>query len=177
MKKAVFLDRDGVLNESLVIEGIPRPPKNLKELVMLPGTPKAIKLLRALNFEIVVVTNQPDVARGLMIEDSVREINDYLGNKLKIDYFYCCFHDDSDQCKCRKPKPGLLAAAAKDLELDLKSSFMVGDRWRDISAGQAAGCECFFIDYGYSEKPPTLPFRRVSSLLEASKLILETSND
>jgi D-glycero-D-manno-heptose 1,7-bisphosphate phosphatase len=177
MNKAVFLDRDGVINKTLVFDGIPRPPKNLKELVILPGTSKAIKLLREVNFEIVVVTNQPDVARGLIIEESVKEINDYLGNELKIDYFYCCFHDDSAQCNCRKPKPGLLVTAAQDLELDLKSSFMVGDRWRDISAGQAAGCDCFFIDYGYSEKSPILPFRRVSSLLEASKLILETSND
>ena len=173
MKRAVFLDRDGVINKAIVLEGKPLPPKNLNDVEILAGVKESIKLLTESNFEIVVVTNQPDVARDVISQKSVEDINAYLSLELGIKHFFTCFHDDRNGCDCRKPKPGLMLNAARDLNIDLRMSFIVGDRWRDVSAGQAAGCWCFFIDYGYKEKSPNLPFTRVSSLIEATRLILE----
>ena len=176
MRPAVFLDRDGVLNKAFFRDGTPLPPKDLSNVEVLPGVKEAVQLLIKYNFEIVVVTNQPDVARGITSQDSVEAINAYLGKELGIQHFFICIHEDSDGCDCRKPKPGLILNAAKVLDIDLTKSSMVGDRWRDMSAGQAAGCNCFFIDYGYEEKSPVLPFTKVSSLMEATLLILENSH-
>jgi len=176
MRQAVFLDRDGVINKAFFIDGTPVPPKDLSEVEVLAGVKEAIELLIKYNFEIVVVTNQPDVARGVTSRDSVEAINAFLGKELGIQHFSICIHEDSNGCDCRKPKPGLILSAAKEFDIDLTKSFMVGDRWRDVSAGQAAGCKCFFIDYGYEEKSPVLPFTKVSSLMEATLLILENSN-
>jgi D-glycero-D-manno-heptose 1,7-bisphosphate phosphatase len=173
MKRAVFLDRDGVINRAFELKGVPVPPRSLSDLQILAGVKKAIKLLNARNFIVVVVTNQPDVARGFVTQESVETINSYLGKELLIEHFYTCFHDDQQGCDCRKPKPGLLQKAAQDLDLDLHKSYLIGDRWRDIAAGQAVGSQCFFIDYKYSEKSPDLPFYRVESLLEAAQKILE----
>jgi D-glycero-D-manno-heptose 1,7-bisphosphate phosphatase len=173
MKKAIFLDRDGVLNAAVMINGIPTPPRNLEEVVLLPGAFEAINLLRRKSFEIVVVTNQPDFSRGNASMSEILEINNYLRTQLNIQHFYTCFHDDFHNCDCRKPKPGLLKKAAAELDVDLQSSYMIGDRWRDIEAGQVAKCQCFFLDYGYHEKFPDLPFTQVSSLIEAAHLILE----
>lgn len=177
MKRAVFLDRDGVINKAFVLNGVPTPPKDLDSVEVIDGVKESIELLSKNGFEIVVVTNQPDVARYVVSQDSVEAINAFLGQELGINYFFNCFHDDEQNCGCRKPKPGLILEAAQRLNLDLKKSFLVGDRWRDVSAGQAAGCESFFIDYGYMEKQPILPFTRVSSLIEATRLILENDND
>lgn len=124
-----------------------------------------------------MATNQPDVNRGTTTQSQVEAINTYIGAATDIHYFYTCFHDDAEECDCRKPAPGLILRAALDLELDVHRSFMVGDRWRDISAGQIAGCQTFFIDHGYSEKQPKLPFTKVYSLIEATKLILEYPDD
>jgi D-glycero-D-manno-heptose 1,7-bisphosphate phosphatase len=173
MKKAIFLDRDGVLNAVVMINGIPTPPRNVKDVVLLPGVFEAINLLKSKSLEIVVVTNQPDFTRENASMSEILEINDFLRTQLDIQHIYTCFHDDIHNCDCRKPKPGLLKKAAVDLDIDLQSSFLVGDRWRDIAAGQSAKCSCYFLDYGYHEKSPKLPFIRVSSLIEATHLILE----
>ena len=173
MKRAIFLDRDGVINKAFILERTPIPPKRIEDVVILPGVKEAIKLLFENGFEIVVITNQPDVARGTKTKESVDAINDYLSQELQIKNFMTCFHDDLNGCECRKPKPGMILKAARDLDLDLSKSFMIGDRWRDISAGQGAGCQCYFIDYGYDEKSPTMPFTKVSSLIEATRMILE----
>jgi D-glycero-D-manno-heptose 1,7-bisphosphate phosphatase len=177
MRRAIFLDRDGVINRAFVREGIPTPPKNLSDVEVIVGVKGAIKLLTESNFVVVVVTNQPDVARGTVTRESVESINSYLGNELGIKYFFTCFHDDGQGCDCRKPKPGLLRNAANELDLDLQNSYMVGDRWRDMAAGQAVGCHCLFIEYKYEEKPPVLPYTRVSSLAEAVDFILENLDD
>ena len=177
MRDAVFLDRDGVINVSALRMGIPTPPRSLSQVKIIDGVIDAIDLLKENNFEVVVVTNQPDVARGIVTKDTVMQINEYLGNALHIDHFYTCFHDDLDACYCRKPKPGLLVEASHDLELNLRSSYMVGDRWRDIAAGQAAGCECFYLNYEYQESRPNLPFTEVNSLIDAVHIILEKNSD
>ena len=172
MKKAVFLDRDGVINKSILIDGVPTPPKNVFEVEILEGVIQAINLLESYKFVPIVITNQPDVARGTFSQVQVEEINTYIGFKTNLKYFYTCFHDDSDNCECRKPKPGLIHIAASELEIDIPSSFLVGDRWRDIAAAQAAGCDAFFIDHSYQEASPELPFKRVESLLQAVHTII-----
>ena len=166
MIKAVFLDRDGVVNRALVRDGVPTPPRTLEEVEILSGVKESIFLLKQHKFELVIVTNQPDVARGLVTRDSVNQINKLLKVSLGINHFYTCFHDDSDNCDCRKPEPGLILNAAQDLALDVSRSFLIGDRWKDIAAGHRAGCECYFVDHQYTENSPTLPYTRVSSLLD-----------
>lgn len=166
-RKAVFLDRDGVINECKVVKGRPFPPDSLSELIILPKVKDAIDLLRLKGYLIIIVTNQPDVARGSKTRKSVEEIHDYLKSHLSIDDIYTCFHDDSDNCGCRKPKPGMILSAAKTHNLDLTSSFMVGDRWRDIESGELAGVGTIFIDYKYTEKRPKKFCYKANSLFEA----------
>ena len=173
IKKAVFLDRDGVINKSYVIDGKPFPPYKLEEVVIIDGVAEAIQNLRDLKFEIIVVTNQPDIARKKTTLKFINSIHKIIEEKIGRIHFYICPHDDFDNCSCRKPKPGLLRTAALELNIDLNTSYLVGDRWRDIQAGQAAGCECFYIDYKYEDVQPKSPFIQVASLLEASNLISE----
>jgi D-glycero-D-manno-heptose 1,7-bisphosphate phosphatase len=173
VRRAVFLDRDGVLNRAVVREGKPYPPASVEELEILPGVASGLAVLRDAGFLLVVVTNQPDVARGTTSREAVERINAALAAQLPIDEFRTCYHDSADACECRKPKPGALIAAAQQHEIDLKKSFMIGDRWRDTEAGNRAGCRTIFVDYGYDEKQPEAVDYRVKSLLEASKLIME----
>jgi len=171
MKRAAFLDRDGVVNRAILIDGVPRPPSSVMQVEILEGVVNAIQLLKAHDFVPVVVTNQPDVARGTISQSEVNQINAHIGALCGIEHFYTCIHDDNDSCVCRKPAPGLIIQSASVLGLEIPSSFMVGDRWRDIAAGQAAGCRSFFIDYSYPEKAPEEPFTTVFSLLEAVQIM------
>lgn len=170
--RAVFLDRDGVINRAIVRNGKPYPPVTLDELELITGVREALLKLHNANYLLVVVTNQPDVARGTTKRADVERINDFLLSQLPIDVIKTCYHDDVDKCGCRKPLPGALFDAAHDFNIDLSKSFMVGDRWRDIEAGTSAGCKTIFIDYCYSEKKPNAPDLVVSSLLEATKFII-----
>jgi D-glycero-D-manno-heptose 1,7-bisphosphate phosphatase len=172
MNKAVFLDRDGVINKAYVKEGKPYSPRKINDVEIIEGVVEAIFELKAAGFEIVVVTNQPDVARRKIAYDEMKAINDMIMKEAKISYIYVCPHDDYDNCVCRKPRIGLFLEASRELKLDLNKSFMVGDRWKDIEAGQLAGCNCFFINYAYSEKSPVEPYIEVESLQEATKFIV-----
>jgi transaldolase len=175
-RSAVFLDRDGVLNRASIRDGTPHPPGSVAELEILPDVPEALDALRARGYSLIVVTNQPDVARGTVSRQTVVDINSHLQGKLKLDAVLTCFHDNADNCDCRKPKPGLLFRAAQDLGIDLSSSFMVGDRALDVEAGRRAGCRTFFVDCNYTEAPPSRCDFRVSSLIEAANIILTTSD-
>ncbi len=177
MKRAVFLDRDGVINRALVRDGKPYPPANLAELEILPGVSDALHALHDAGYMLIVVTNQPDVARGTTPMAVVEEINNYRANRLPIDEFRTCYHDSDDGCDCRKPLPGALLNAATKHGIDLGESYMVGDRWRDIEAGQRASCKTIFIDYGYDEKQPETLNYRVKSLKEAAQFILGEINE
>ncbi|TAL75480.1 MAG: HAD family hydrolase [Burkholderiaceae bacterium] len=177
MRRAVFLDRDGVINLAVVRDGKPYPPANLAALQILPGVSDALQALHLASYLLIVVTNQPDVARGTTSRAVVEEMNDYLSGQLPIDEFRTCFHDNADNCDCRKPKPGALIAAAKLHGIDLAESYMIGDRWRDILAGQQAGCKTIFIDYGYDEKQPESVDFRVQSLAQAARIILRGTNE
>ncbi len=171
-RRAVFLDRDGVINRAIVREGKPYPPAGLEELKILPGVAQALTRLKEAGFALIVVSNQPDVARGTTPRAAVESINASLGASLPVDEFRTCFHDSGDACECRKPRPGMLLAASRDHGIDLSASFMVGDRWRDVEAGQRAGCRTLFIDYGYDERQPETCDYRVRSLTEAAEIIL-----
>jgi D-glycero-D-manno-heptose 1,7-bisphosphate phosphatase len=174
-RRAVFLDRDGVLNEAVVRDGLPFPPRSSDELVVFPGVAEACQGLREHGYVLVVVTNQPDVARGLQSASGVAAINALLRQSINVDAVYVCHHDNDDGCRCRKPKPGMLRAAARDLNLDLNQSFMVGDRWSDIAAGQGAGCRTVYIDFGYQEQGALSPDHVVSNPVEALEWILMTA--
>jgi D-glycero-D-manno-heptose 1,7-bisphosphate phosphatase len=172
--RAVFLDRDGVLNRALIRNGKPYPPSSLAEFEVLPGVPEALLRLRQAGFRLIVVTNQPDVARGTTSRKAVDELNQLLRSRTAVDDIRVCFHDEQDNCACRKPKPGLLVEAARQHGIDLHASWMVGDRWRDIAAGQAAGCRTVFIDHGYDEKRPHPPASlTVTDLPNAADSILK----
>ncbi len=172
--KAVFLDRDGVLNRAVVRNGTPYPPANAAELVLTPNAKETLQGLKAQGFLLLVVTNQPDVAKRITRRAAVEEINRKLASELPVDDVFVCYHQDTDHCDCRKPKPGMILDAARKHNVDLAESFMVGDRWRDVEAGQNAGCRTIFIDGGYEERQPARPAdARVHSLKEAADWILE----
>ena len=151
MKKAVFLDRDGVVNKAFIRNGLPTSPISLNELEILPGVKESILKLKKLNYICLLVTNQPDVSRGKIEKKTVIEMNNFLKKEIKLDDIFVCYHDDKDNCKCRKPKPGMIIQASKKWDIDVRKSFMIGDRWRDIQAGINAGCKTFFIDNNYNE--------------------------
>ncbi|HEY8736480.1 MAG TPA: HAD family hydrolase [Candidatus Dormibacteraeota bacterium] len=167
LRPAVFLDRDGVLNRAEVVEGTPHPPGSVDEVKIIASAVDACRRLREAGYVLVVVTNQPDVARGTETMEGVGAINGAVGDVIEIDEFVVCPHDDQDGCACRKPKPGMLTAAAERRGLDLGRSFMVGDRWRDIEAGRRAGCTTVFVDRGYTERRPSNPDLVVGELAEA----------
>ena len=172
--KAVFLDRDGVINECKVIDGRPFPPLSVNEFVMLPNVAQACRNLKRAGFVLVVATNQPDVGRGTLKQDVVEQIHAHMCAQLPIDRVEICYHPgrSESECDCRKPKPGMLLRAARELNIDLRASWMVGDRWRDIDCGHAAGCRTVFIDYQYDEALRQQPDYRAKNLLEAAEIIL-----
>jgi len=170
MRRAVFLDRDGVLNRAEVREGRPYPPE-VDELRLLPGVREACRSLREMGFVLIVVTNQPDIGRGTADAAEVGRIHDRLKRFLQLEDVKVCPHDDSAECECRKPKPGMLLEAAREWGIDLAESYIVGDRWRDVEAGQRAGCRAIFVDYGYRERRPEGSFVAVGSLREAAERI------
>ncbi len=173
LRRAVFLDRDGVLNEAPVRDGTPFPPATPAELQILPGTAESLARLKEREFLLLVVTNQPDVARGSQKREVVEEICRRLRVELPLDDIFTCYHDDGDACDCRKPLPGLMIRAAQQYGIDLSRSFLTGDRWRDIDAGARAGCRTVWIDRGYAERSPSsTPDARVNSLPEAVDWIL-----
>jgi len=171
-RSAVFLDRDGVINRTFIRDGTPHPPVSLRDLEILPHVPEALSALKAQGYSLVVVTNQPDVGAGKMARPAVEGIHAHLLKELPIDAVKVCYHVEADSCSCRKPRPGMLLEAAREFKIDLVRSSLVGDRWRDVGAAQAAGCRAYFIDWGYAETKPDQPYVAVESLPEAVALIL-----
>jgi D-glycero-D-manno-heptose 1,7-bisphosphate phosphatase len=173
LRPAVFLDRDGVLNRTLVRDGVPHPPDRAEQVEILPGVADALASLAQRELPLIVVTNQPDVARGKQSRQEVERINRFLQERLPLTVFYVCYHDTPDNCACRKPKAGLLIEAAGAYNIDLPRSVMVGDRWSDIAAGQAAGCRTVLIDLPHSQGNRCTPDARVSDLAAAVDRVLK----
>ncbi|NTW99378.1 MAG: HAD-IIIA family hydrolase [Geobacteraceae bacterium] len=176
MKRAVFLDRDGVTIEAIVREGKPYSPATLSAVKITEDIDIVLQKISAAGFMIIGITNQPDVARGLQTKEAVEEINHYLVDILPIKTIMLCCHDEKDECNCRKPKPGLLLDAAKLFNIDLAESYMVGDRWKDVDAGKAAGCKTIFIDYGYLERQPENQDFTIQKPRDILGIIIKTPN-
>jgi D-glycero-D-manno-heptose 1,7-bisphosphate phosphatase len=173
-RPAVFLDRDGVLNEAVLRDGRPYPPVGPDEVVLRPGAAATCARLRAARFLLVMVTNQPDIARGITTRAAVDRINDLLITELGLDAACVCPHDDADACGCRKPQPGLILDAADQYDVDLGASLMVGDRWRDIAAGAAAGVSTVWVRSTYRERAPRDPDHVIDRLDEVVPIALHT---
>ena len=177
--KAIFLDRDGVLNRAFVRDGKPYPPYRMDEFEILPGVGEALEVFKSLGYLTVVVTNQPDVKTGKQTLEKIEQFHSLLRENLPINDIRMCCHTDADNCYCRKPKPGMLLAAAEELEIDCSRSIMVGDRWRDVMAGAAAGGLNFLVDYEYGEMVNLneYQFQKVADLLEVADIISKADRD
>ena len=172
--KAVFLDRDGVINRAVVRDKKPYPPDSVQELEILPDVPEALHLLKENGFLLIVVTNQPDVGRGTQKRETIEKMHSFLKNQLPLDDIYVCWHGEDGECDCRKPLPGMLFQAAEKYGIDLSQSFLVGDRWKDIEAGKLGGCKTVFIDYGYNEILRNEPDFQTNSIRATIQWILNT---
>jgi len=179
MRRAVFLDRDGVINRALERDRKPYPPRHLDEFEILPDAAIACAKLKQAGFLLVVATNQPDVGRGTLKREIVEMIHAEMCRRLPIDRVEVCYHPGGEQsnCDCRKPKPGMLLRAARKLGIDLAQSWMVGDRWRDVDCGCAAGCRTIFIDRGYAEELRQKPHFSAGNLTQAADIILRESKN
>jgi len=172
-RRAVFLDRDGILVIPEMRDGRSYAPRNLAGFRLYPEAKAALTRLKEVGYLLVVVTNQPDVGKGLISQSTLDQMHDRIRNELCVDRIEVCSHTQSDECSCRKPKPGMLFNAARDCRIDLKNSFMVGDRASDVEAGIAAGCETIFVDLNYdSELKPKSAHHTVRSIAEAADIIL-----
>ena len=170
--KAVFLDRDGVINQTVFRRGAPRAPQDLSEWVWVDGVHQTLGVLRARGYELIVCTNQPDVSRGWQSREQVDAFHRMIEQELPISRIYTCFHDNAAACACRKPKPGMLLQASADFGIDPGRSFMVGDRSSDIEAGRAAGCRAIYLRHAHDEQPPTAADHEIRALRELNDLIV-----
>jgi len=178
MKKAVFLDRDGVINEEV------NYLSRVEDFKFIPNALKALKLLSDTDFKIIIITNQSGICRGYFIMDDVRKIHDYMleefkKEKVRIDGIYICPHHPDEDCECRKPKIGLLIEAAREFDLNLKESYFIGDKTTDIQTGKNALCKTILVETGYSGKDSTYDVESdfvARDLLEAVKFIVSHKN-
>ena len=176
-RRAVFLDRDGVLNRPVVRDGRPFPPANPEEFELYPGVAAGCADLKAAGFVLIVVSNQPDVGRGTQTRETVEAMHEKLRIAVPaLDAIEVCYHAGrrhGEPCDCRKPKPGMIVRAAASHGIDLPGSFLIGDRWRDVDCAKAAGCRAIFIDHGYNEPLREKPEFTVTTFGEAVALVLQ----
>lgn len=157
MNKAIFIDRDGVINQLVSRDGGKYSPRLVTDFQIFPSVPNAIKQIREAGYLVVVVTNQPDISRGLLKPHVLDEMHQLLRAICQVDAIYVCPHDNSDDCLCRKPLPGMLLQAATDLSIDLNNSWMIGDRATDMQAGNAVGLSNIFIASGQEQRSEHTP--------------------
>jgi D-glycero-D-manno-heptose 1,7-bisphosphate phosphatase len=173
--RAVFLDRDGVVNEVVWRDGLPASPREEAEFVLREEAVGAVARLRAAGYRVFVVTNQPDIARGRLAAARLDAMHALMRSRVAIDDARVCPHDDADGCECRKPRPGMLRELAGAWAVELAASFVVGDSWRDVAAGRAAGCRTVLLRRSYNEGVEA--DRVVDSLEEAAGWILAADAD
>jgi len=190
MKRAVFLDRDGVLNPLCGLDalGNPESPLTLSDFQIFPFVGESVKLLNEEGYLVIIATNQPAYAKGKMELEDLKNMHNALQTHIeecggRIDRIYCCLHhDDPNQvvkkiwlkeCGCRKPKPGMLLRAATDLNVDLKKSWMIGDSWKDVIAGQKAGCKTILISPERDKLLRCKPSFSAKDLVQAVEIIRE----
>ena len=168
---AIFLDREGTLNKAYIKNGLPISHPSFNKFKILPGVKNSIIKLKKLGFLCLLITNQPDVSRKKIKKNVVKKMNNFIKKKIKLDDVFVCYHDDKHNCNCRKPKPGLLLDGSRKWNINLKESYMIGDRWKDISAGVSAGCKTIFINNKYKELTPQNPNYVTDSLIKAAQFI------
>jgi D-glycero-D-manno-heptose 1,7-bisphosphate phosphatase len=175
-QRAVFLDRDGVINRIAVRNGMPHPPSHVEEFELYEDVPDGCVRLKAANFLLVVITNQPDVGRGTQSREAVEAMNRKMQSALPfLDRIEICYHAGEhygQPCGCRKPRPGLILRAAADLNIDPKRSYVIGDRWRDVDCARAAGCRAILIERGYTETLREAPDFTVANFNDAVNAVL-----
>jgi D-glycero-D-manno-heptose 1,7-bisphosphate phosphatase len=174
--RAVFADRDGVLCANVMRDGRPVAPTRLEDFRLLPGVEDSVCALKSAGYLVIVVTNQPDVSTGRTPRATVEAMHNIIRSTLDVDDIKACFHTDADGCTCRKPKPGMILQAAAERAIDLPASFVVGDRWSDVAAGQEAGCATIFVDCGHEADRPIKADAVVGSFAEAARVILGRGN-
>lgn len=173
MQKAIFLDRDGIINYPIIKHNKPFAPLEINEVKIIPNIHEVIKYFKMLKFKIFVITNQPDFVRGKTSKEKINKINIFLKDKLDIDEIYVCYHDNDDDCQCRKPKPGAFFYFQSKYSLDLSKSVMVGDRKSDIWAAKNAGCLSIFVDYDYNESKPNIQTKTIFGINELKNSLKE----
>jgi D-glycero-D-manno-heptose 1,7-bisphosphate phosphatase len=175
-QRAVFLDRDGVINRVVVRNGMPYPPSGVEEFKLYEDVPDGCARLKAANFLLVVITNQPDVGRGTQSREAVEAMNLKMQSALPLlDRVETCYHAGErygQPCDCRKPRPGMILRAVAELNIDLETSYVIGDRWRDVDCARAAGCRAIFIQRGYKESLREAPDFTVANFNEAVSAVL-----
>jgi D-glycero-D-manno-heptose 1,7-bisphosphate phosphatase len=167
--RAVFLDRDGVINKVILRDGKPYSPRKIEEFVLNDGIREVTLRLKEAGYKILIISNQPDLARGGITQDDLDAMTQKMKSEIPIDDVYICPHDDHHECSCRKPKPGMLIEAAKVWNIDLVTSFLIGDTWKDMEAGKSAGCKTILLDAPYNQDVQC-DFR-VKSVLECRDII------
>jgi D-glycero-D-manno-heptose 1,7-bisphosphate phosphatase len=172
VRRAVFLDRDGVISANVQRDGQPVAPTSMADFRILPGVEEATRRLKELGFILIVVTNQPDISTGRNSMETLDRMHDEMRRRLPLDEIKVCIHVDADRCHCRKPKPGMLLEAARERHIELSQSIMIGDRWRDMEAGQAAGCLTIMIGDESNRERLSTPDKTVRSLPEAVAYII-----
>jgi D-glycero-D-manno-heptose 1,7-bisphosphate phosphatase len=177
MQKAVFFDRDGVLNKALIRNGQPHSPQHLGEFEITRETAEALRSLKRAGFLLIVATNQPNVARGFQPQSMIDRMHERLRTELPLDDIRVCYHDDHHHCYCRKPQPGLLYEAAADWGISLSQSYMIGDRWKDVEAGRRAGCRTVLLQRPYNASDGKSADYRAATLLEAANWIMGAARD
>lgn len=171
VKKCVFIDRDGVLNRSNVINGKPYAPNNISNFIFLPRVNQAINILKKKKYLIIIITNQPDISNGKLKTNQLVKMNDKIYKYLKVDDIFVCTHSREENCNCRKPKIGLFKKAIKKYSIDTSLSYMVGDRKMDIEAGNKINLKTIFIDKNYTEQRPINFDYKCKSLYSSLKYI------
>jgi D-glycero-D-manno-heptose 1,7-bisphosphate phosphatase len=173
-RRAVFLDRDGVINRAVIRNGLPHPPFRVEEFELYDDVAAGCARLKAADFVLVVITNQPDVGRGQLTREAVEAMHLKMQSTLPfLDRIEACYHAGErygERCDCRKPRPGMILRAAAELKIDLGASYVIGDRWRDIDCARAAGCRAIFIQRDYQEslrKPPDFTVLNFSDAVNA----------
>jgi D-glycero-D-manno-heptose 1,7-bisphosphate phosphatase len=169
--RAVFFDRDGVVNKIILRDGKPFSPRTIEEFVLTEGIRETVSSLKKRGYKTILISNQPEVARGRITLDTLDQMMQRVQREVGLDDLFICLHDDDDRCACRKPEPGMILEASRKWKIDLRASFVIGDTWKDMEAGKAAGCKTILLDAVYNRDVRS-DFR-VTSLAEAAELILE----